>query len=169
MKKREQQRERKRRAILQADRETFLADGYLGAGMDRIARRAGVTKQTVYRYFKSKEALFTASLEAEREEDGGRYLKELEREDARLFRRGAREDGNAPETLLQGAFPDRRSGICGQDACQHTAFHAHARACRAASRSDAGGACPPCGANRRRMPEPACRVRARNRIAPFHM
>ena len=34
--------------------------------MDSIARGAGVTKQTVYRYFSTKEELFQEALEAQR-------------------------------------------------------------------------------------------------------
>jgi TetR/AcrR family transcriptional regulator, mexJK operon transcriptional repressor len=51
--------ERKREAIVKAAHECFLREGY-GAGMDRIAARAGVSKVTVYNHFGSKEALFTA-------------------------------------------------------------------------------------------------------------
>lgn len=50
--------DRKRRAILDAARELFLAQGYLGANMDSVAARAAVSKQTVYSHFGSKEALF---------------------------------------------------------------------------------------------------------------
>lgn len=50
--------DRKRRAILDAARELFLAQGYLGANMDSVAARAAVSKQTVYTHFGSKEALF---------------------------------------------------------------------------------------------------------------
>lgn len=49
---------RKRRAILEAATEIFLKDGYLGAGMDEIASLADVSKQTIYKQFASKEALF---------------------------------------------------------------------------------------------------------------
>ncbi|HEX6953658.1 MAG TPA: TetR/AcrR family transcriptional regulator [Agromyces sp.] len=50
--------DRKRRAILDAARDLFLAQGYLGANMDSVAARAAVSKQTVYAHFGSKEALF---------------------------------------------------------------------------------------------------------------
>ncbi|MGR0220796.1 TetR/AcrR family transcriptional regulator [Agromyces sp. ZXT2-6] len=50
--------DRKRRTILDAARELFLAQGYLGANMDAVAARAAVSKQTVYSHFGSKEALF---------------------------------------------------------------------------------------------------------------
>jgi TetR/AcrR family transcriptional repressor of mexJK operon len=49
---------RKRLAILAAATTVFLRDGYLGAGMNEIARLADVSKQTVYKQFTSKEALF---------------------------------------------------------------------------------------------------------------
>jgi AcrR family transcriptional regulator len=49
---------RKRRAILDAATHVFLRDGYLGAGMDEIAALSSVSKQTVYKHFSSKEALF---------------------------------------------------------------------------------------------------------------
>jgi TetR/AcrR family transcriptional repressor of mexJK operon len=49
---------RKRAAILDAATAVFLRDGYLGASMDEIAERSAVSKQTVYKQFGSKEALF---------------------------------------------------------------------------------------------------------------
>src|SRR5687767_12788426 len=49
---------RKRRAILDAATEIFLRDGYLGTSMDEIAALSEVSKQTVYKHFTSKEALF---------------------------------------------------------------------------------------------------------------
>ncbi len=50
--------ERKRRAILEAAEEMFLRNGYLGTNMDELAARSQVSKQTVYKHFGSKEALF---------------------------------------------------------------------------------------------------------------
>ncbi len=49
---------RKRRAILDAATEVFLRSGYLGTNMDEIAALSSVSKQTVYKHFSSKEALF---------------------------------------------------------------------------------------------------------------
>ena len=49
---------RKHRAVLEAATEVFLKSGYLGANMDEIAALSGVSKQTVYKHFASKEALF---------------------------------------------------------------------------------------------------------------
>lgn len=49
---------RKRAAILRAATDVFLKGGYLGTNMDDIAALSGVSKQTVYKHFASKEALF---------------------------------------------------------------------------------------------------------------
>ncbi|MET3926229.1 TetR/AcrR family transcriptional regulator [Devosia sp. 2618] len=49
---------RKRAAILEAATEMFLRTGFLGTNMDEIAARSSVSKQTVYKHFGSKEALF---------------------------------------------------------------------------------------------------------------
>lgn len=45
--------------IREAATTLFLRSGYLGASMEEIATRAGVSKQTVYTHFADKEALFT--------------------------------------------------------------------------------------------------------------
>src|ERR1700749_1630474 len=44
--------------ILDAALSVFAEKGYAGTRMDEIARRAGVTKGTIYLYFESKEAVF---------------------------------------------------------------------------------------------------------------
>jgi len=49
---------RKRAAILDAAGQVFLHNGYVGTSMDEIAAAAGVSKQTVYKHFADKEALF---------------------------------------------------------------------------------------------------------------
>ena len=49
---------RKRAAILDAATDVFLKGGYLGTNVDAIAAVSGVSKQTVYKHFGSKEALF---------------------------------------------------------------------------------------------------------------
>jgi len=50
--------ERKHQAIVEAAKELFLKGGYLGTNMDEIAAASEVSKQTVYKHFASKEALF---------------------------------------------------------------------------------------------------------------
>jgi AcrR family transcriptional regulator len=54
----ERQDSAKRRQILAGAREVFLAQGFDAASMGEIARRAGVSKGTLYVYFDSKEQLF---------------------------------------------------------------------------------------------------------------
>lgn len=49
---------RKHQAILDAAEMIFLRDGYLGTSMDEVAACSHVSKQTVYKHFGSKEALF---------------------------------------------------------------------------------------------------------------
>jgi TetR/AcrR family transcriptional regulator of autoinduction and epiphytic fitness len=44
--------------ILAAAKELFLSDRYDGVNLDRVAERAGVSRQTVYNRFGSKEAVF---------------------------------------------------------------------------------------------------------------
>src|SRR5271155_2729264 len=44
--------------ILDAALAVFAEKGYAATRMDDIARRAGVTKGTIYLYFESKEAVF---------------------------------------------------------------------------------------------------------------
>jgi TetR/AcrR family transcriptional repressor of mexJK operon len=53
----------KREAIVAAAAGVFLENGYGAASMDEIARRAGVSKATVYAHFKGKDALFGAIVE----------------------------------------------------------------------------------------------------------
>jgi TetR/AcrR family transcriptional repressor of mexJK operon len=57
--------EAKRQAILAAATEAFLHSGY-AVSIDEIAAVAGVGKQTVYRYFGDKPALFLAAVTAAR-------------------------------------------------------------------------------------------------------
>ncbi|HEY9870630.1 MAG TPA: TetR/AcrR family transcriptional regulator [Candidatus Obscuribacterales bacterium] len=52
--------EAKGRQIMQAALNTFLQHGYKGTSMDRVAREAGVSKQTVYSHYRDKKGLFTA-------------------------------------------------------------------------------------------------------------
>ena len=46
--------------ILQGAMQEFLRDGYANTSMARIAATAGVSKETLYAYFESKEKLFAA-------------------------------------------------------------------------------------------------------------
>jgi TetR/AcrR family transcriptional repressor of mexJK operon len=70
-------RERKRQAILAAARELFLQGGYLGTSMDEVAARAAVSKQTVYKQYVSKEALFIAVMTAMTSTAGDEVQREI--------------------------------------------------------------------------------------------
>ncbi len=48
----------KRRAVIEAAGQLFIAQGYGAVSMDAIARAAGVSKATLYAHFTSKDALF---------------------------------------------------------------------------------------------------------------
>jgi TetR/AcrR family transcriptional repressor of mexJK operon len=52
--------QRKRQAILDAAETVFLRDGFVGASVDEVAQLSGVSKQTIYNHFGSKEDLFVA-------------------------------------------------------------------------------------------------------------
>ncbi|WMY12159.1 TetR/AcrR family transcriptional regulator [Paraburkholderia phenoliruptrix] len=54
--------DRKRVAVIAAAIDEFLAAGFHGTSMDRIAARANVSKRTVYNHFPGKEALFAEIL-----------------------------------------------------------------------------------------------------------
>jgi TetR/AcrR family transcriptional repressor of mexJK operon len=49
---------RKKAAILEAAQEVFFANGFVGSSMDQVAATAAVSKQTVYKHFTDKDALF---------------------------------------------------------------------------------------------------------------
>ncbi len=55
----------KQRQIIDGARAVFLAKGFDAASMNDIARAAGVSKGTLYVYFKHKEELFEAIVEQE--------------------------------------------------------------------------------------------------------
>ena len=55
----------KRRQIVEGARAVFLAKGFDAASMNDIARAAGVSKGTLYVYFRHKEELFEAIVEHE--------------------------------------------------------------------------------------------------------
>jgi TetR/AcrR family transcriptional regulator len=53
-----------KRRILTAAADAFARDGFGGARINEIARRAGTNKRMLYHYFGGKEGLYTAVLEA---------------------------------------------------------------------------------------------------------
>ncbi len=59
-------RARKRLRILEAATELFVSQGYRKTSVDEVARAAGVSKGTVYLYFKNKNDLLIHALAAEK-------------------------------------------------------------------------------------------------------
>ncbi|MGH3745463.1 MAG: TetR/AcrR family transcriptional regulator [Mycobacteriales bacterium] len=58
----------RRRLLLDAARDTFVAQGYHAAAMDDIAVRAGVSKPVLYQHFPSKQELYLALLDSAADE-----------------------------------------------------------------------------------------------------
>lgn len=69
-----QNAEQKRATIIRSALDLFLEQGYAATGMDAVASLAGVTKQTVYRYYASKEKLFTAVMAKIQADEPPRYV-----------------------------------------------------------------------------------------------
>lgn len=57
----------KREEVLDIASETFLSKGFDGTSINLMARQAGISKESIYRYFGSKEDLFLAVVERELE------------------------------------------------------------------------------------------------------
>ncbi|MBD2859062.1 TetR/AcrR family transcriptional regulator [Spongiibacter sp. KMU-158] len=60
--------EEKRCQIIDSAAKLFLEQGFENVSMDNIARLAGVSKQTVYSHFGTKEQLFSSAIESVVEE-----------------------------------------------------------------------------------------------------
>ena len=57
--------ERKLEQVIDGARTVIVAQGFEGASVDDIAREAGISKATMYRYFPDKAALFRAVMSRE--------------------------------------------------------------------------------------------------------
>src|SRR6516164_3392222 len=57
-------------AIVQAALELFIEHGVAGASIEKIARRAGVAKTSIYRRWSSREALLAQAIEVARNATG---------------------------------------------------------------------------------------------------
>jgi AcrR family transcriptional regulator len=63
--KRDQDREAKQKEIVAAARALFIDEGYEATSMSRLAATAGVAPNTIYWYFKDKDEVLVAVLDAE--------------------------------------------------------------------------------------------------------
>ena len=50
-------RDEKKQQIIKMAKEVFLSKGFFGTVMDDIAKKSGLTRRTIYRYFETKEDL----------------------------------------------------------------------------------------------------------------
>jgi AcrR family transcriptional regulator len=64
-----------RRRIIEAARDVFFREDYMGASVDEIAARAGISKGAVYRHFDSKASLYVTVLA----ENGAIWDQEFEK------------------------------------------------------------------------------------------
>jgi AcrR family transcriptional regulator len=107
-------------AIIETARRQFLSDGYDKTAMEAIARRAGVSKKTLYDRFPTKPELFSAIVEAQvaawsararRDDDAlGSTLRErLEHHAEKFLEAGVEPEVRAFERMLLGGarhFPE---------------------------------------------------------------
>jgi AcrR family transcriptional regulator len=70
----------KEQEVLDVATEYFLQHGYRGASINAMARSSGISKESIYRYFSSKQQLFEAVIGRELIE----YRRNLHRLDATL-------------------------------------------------------------------------------------
>jgi AcrR family transcriptional regulator len=63
--------ERKLAQVIDGARAVIVAKGFEGASVDDIAREAGISKATMYRYFPDKSALFRAVMSRECQRQAG--------------------------------------------------------------------------------------------------
>lgn len=68
-------------AILRAAMELFMANGFADTSIDAVAKRAGVTRVTVYRRFAGKEELLAKALEQARGDSDAIEVRRLAEED----------------------------------------------------------------------------------------
>ena len=58
----------RRERVVAAAEHVFVEEGYSAASMDDIARRAGMSKKTIYQVFETKDALFAAVIDSRKAE-----------------------------------------------------------------------------------------------------
>nr|WP_316651823.1 TetR/AcrR family transcriptional regulator [uncultured Gellertiella sp.] len=62
--RRQRRKEARPGEIIAAGLEEFASRGFAAARLEDVARRAGIAKGTIYRYFEDKESLFLATVKA---------------------------------------------------------------------------------------------------------
>jgi AcrR family transcriptional regulator len=98
----------KEKQILKVACKHFLAHGYDGSSITVMARNSGISKESIYRYFKSKDHLFMAVVDQE--------LAQYRQKVRRMTKdpNGANLRGSLmgmAETLLGVLMPDRQQAV----------------------------------------------------------
>jgi AcrR family transcriptional regulator len=98
----------KEQEVLDVATEYFLQHGYRGASINAMARSSGISKESIYRYFSSKQQLFEAVIGRELIE----YRRSLHRLDATLRSMDLRAALNTvAETILGIITTDRTQAL----------------------------------------------------------
>lgn len=98
----------KEQEVLDVATEYFLQHGYRGASINAMARSSGISKESIYRYFSSKQQLFEAVIGRELIE----YRRSLHRLDATLRSMDLRAALNmVAETILGIITTDRTQAL----------------------------------------------------------
>ena len=101
---RDQRKLDKIQQIIDAASDVFFHEGFSGASMDRIVEAAGVSKRTLYNYYKSKEDIFIDVIQKQLGSiyinfEPGRLESMSLREQLQQLATHILEIANAPETL----------------------------------------------------------------------
>ena len=120
--------EQARRAILQAALALAAEEGPRGVRMDAIARRAGVSKETIYRWWRSKVEVLLEALAERGDEtiplpDRGSLAKDL-----RAFLRATAASGDEPTKRVLRALASEAAADEGFAALVRDGFLARRRA-----------------------------------------
>lgn len=105
--------------LLASARDAFMKRGYQHVSVDSLARSAGVSKETIYRHFPDKAALFRAAMKGASEAFGIRLADLFNETDSAetilarcaraIYERGADVDNPSPNWLAVGtanSFPE---------------------------------------------------------------
>lgn len=102
----------KREEIVRLAYDVFSAHGFHETGVDRLMSDSGISKRTLYKYFRSKEELIAAAMDYYRQKTMAGIMRELER-------RGA-----GPKEKLLALFDMKKRELSERDYCGCFALNA---------------------------------------------
>jgi AcrR family transcriptional regulator len=101
-------RSKKEQEVLEIASDYFLSHGYKGTSINAMARDSGISKESIYRYFSSKKALFEAVIAKELV----KYQDRLHSLDLELDSVSLEEAlANTAESILGAVTTDRTLGL----------------------------------------------------------